>query len=291
MPYICDDCPRRCHAERGVQGAGFCRMGEAPVLARAALHFDEEPVISGTRGAGTVFFSGCSLQCCFCQNEPISHGRFGKEITLQRLREIYFELIAQGAANIDLVNPTHYARAVLASLKEPLPVPVVWNSGGYDRVETLRWFEGKVQIWLPDLKYVSPKLSARYSGAPDYFEVASRALKEMYRQAGPVVIGEDGLMRSGLLVRHLILPGCVEDSKAVLRWIAEELPGAWVSLMAQYLPFGRALHIPELDRAITPEEYEQVYEELDRLGLEDGFVQELSSSDEKYIPSFDLSGV
>ncbi|MBE5807365.1 MAG: radical SAM protein [Clostridiales bacterium] len=291
MEYICNDCPRRCNAVRGETGNGWCRMGAEPVLARAALHFDEEPVISGTSGSGAVFFSGCALGCRFCQNYDISHNGTGKRITVQRLREIYAELIRQGAHNINLVSPTHFSHAVLESLEGGLPVPVVWNTGGYECVETIRRFVGKVDIYMPDLKYVSSDLSRRWSMAPDYFEHASRAIKEMLRQTGPVKLDEEGLMLSGVLIRHLILPGCAEDSMRVLDYIAEDLPGAWVSLMAQYLPFGEAVDIPGMDRQITQEEYDRVFEHMMELGLNDGFVQELSSSDEKYIPSFDMTGV
>ena len=289
--YICSDCPRRCGARRGETGNGFCGMGADPVLARAALHFDEEPVISGTRGAGTVFFSGCSLKCVFCQNYEISHGGFGKRVNVDRLCKIYFELIDQGAQNIDLVNPTHFTRAILESLKGGLPVPVVWNSGGYDTVETIRALDGRVQVYLPDLKYMRARSSGRYSGAADYFQSASAAIQEMLKQVGPVVLDESGAIQSGVIVRHLILPGCADESMAILDWIAENLPGAWVSLMAQYLPFGEVEGVDELNRRLTQEEYDRVCDHLLELGLEDGFVQELSSSDEKYIPKFDLTGV
>ena len=191
---ICRQCPRDCGAVRTeTEGWGLCRMPEAPVVARAALHMWEEPPISGTRGAGTVFISGCSLGCVFCQNDEISHQDFGKPITVERLREIFFELIEQGAHNIDLVDPTHYAHAVAQALAEPLPVPVVWNSGGYDKVETLRALEGKIQIYLPDYKYRTADYAARYSGASDYPEAAEAAILEMYRQTGPCVY-EDGLL-------------------------------------------------------------------------------------------------
>ena len=290
-PYTCDDCPRRCHALRGETGGGICRMGAEPVLARAALHFDEEPVISGTRGSGAVFFSGCALRCRFCQNYSISHEGYGKKVSVERLREIYFELIDQGANNINLVNPTHFTEAILQSLEGGLPVPVVWNTGGYERVETLKRLEGRVQVYLPDLKYVYPERAKRYSAAADYFEYAGPALREMLRQTGPVELDDEGLIRRGVIVRHLILPGCAEESMAALDWIAENLPGAWISLMAQYLPFGRVEGVDQLDRRLTQEEYDRVVDHLMDLGLEDGFVQELSSSDEKYIPRFDLTGV
>ena len=266
-------------------------MGADPVIARAAPHYDEEPVISGTRGSGAIFFSGCALRCRFCQNWPISHGNFGQKVSVKRLREIYFELIDQGVHNINLVNPTHFAQSILKSLAEPLPVPVVWNSGGYEKVETLRRFEGKVQVYLPDLKYIQADSARKYSAAGDYFDFAGPALKEMLRQTGPVELDGDGIIRRGTLVRHLILPGRADESMAILDWIAENLPGAWVSLMAQYLPFGQVEGLDELNRRLYPEEYEAVVDHLMDLGLEDGFVQELSSSDEKYIPSFDLTGV
>lgn len=291
MDYICSDCPRQCGAVRGETGRGFCKMGANPVLARAALHFDEEPVISGQRGSGTVFFSGCALRCRFCQNFEISHHNFGREVTPRRLREIYFELIDQGAQNINLVNPTHFVPAILESLEGGLPVPVVWNTGGYERVETLKRLEGRVQVYLPDLKYIRAESARRYSAAPDYFHYAAAALREMLRQTGPVRLDQDGRIVSGVIVRHLILPGCADESIEILDWIAENMPGAWVSLMAQYLPFGNVAGVDALDRRLTQEEYDRVCDHLLALGLEDGFVQELSSSDEKYIPAFDLTGV
>lgn len=280
-----------CFARRDENGGGFCGMGADPVIARAALHFDEEPVISGTRGAGTVFFSGCSLRCIFCQNYALSHGGFGKRVSVERLREIYFELIEQGAQNIDLVNPTHFTGAILESLKGGLPVPVVWNSGGYERVETIQKLDGFVQVYLPDLKYMSSGSSKKYSHAADYFSVSSKAIREMLRQVGPVVLDKNGAIQSGVIVRHLILPGCAEESVQILDWIQENLPGAWVSLMAQYVPFGDVAGVDALNRRLTQEEYDRVCDHLMEIGLEDGFVQELSSSDEKYIPKFDLTGV
>ena len=290
-PYVCNDCPRQCSAARGETGRGFCRMGMDPMIARAALHFDEEPVISGSRGSGAVFFSGCALRCRFCQNYGISHEGFGRKVSMERLKEIYRELIGQGAHNINLVNPTHFTAAILESLEDSLPVPVVWNTGGYERVETLRRLKRKVQVYLPDLKYIFPDAAKRYSGAPDYFEYAGPALKEMLRQTGPVELDDDGIILRGTIVRHLILPGRAEESLRILDWIAENLPGAWVSLMAQYLPFGNVQGVDALDRRLTQEEYDRVVNHLLELGLEDGFVQELSSADEKYIPSFDLTGV
>lgn len=290
-PYICNTCPRECGVLRGETGSGVCRMGANPVIARAAPHYDEEPVISGTRGSGAVFFSGCALRCRFCQNYPISHGGFGREISVDRLRKIYFELIDQGVHNINLVNPTHFTEAILESLSGGLPVPVVWNTGGYEKVDTIRRLEGKVQVYLPDLKYMNPESARKYSAAKDYFDYAGPAIREMLRQTGPVELDDDGIIRRGVIVRHLILPGCVEESMRILDWIADNLHGAWVSLMAQYLPFGNVEGLDQLNRRLTQEEYDQVVDHLMALGLEDGFVQELSSSDEKYIPAFDLTGI
>ena len=289
--FVCNLCPRNCGVTRGETGNGWCGMGALPRIARAAPHYDEEPVISGERGAGAVFFSGCSLKCCFCQNFDLSHKGWGETESVERLREIYFELIAQGVHNINLVNPTHYAEAVYQSLEGGLPVPVVWNTGGYEKVETLRRLEGKVQVYLPDLKYIDEYSARKYSAAGNYFEYAGPALKEMLRQTGPVRLNEDGIIQSGVVVRHLILPGRAEESMRILDWIAENLPGAWIRLMAQYLPFGNVQGLDQLDRRLTEEEYESVVDHLMDLGLEDGFVQELSSSDEKYIPSFDLTGI
>ena len=291
MEYLCNNCPRMCNVMRRETDAGVCRMGADAVVARAALHFDEEPIVSGTRGSGAVFFSGCALRCRFCQNYPISHEGFGRRVSVDGLKHIYANLIAQGAHNINLVNPTHFVEPILASLEGGLPVPVVWNSGGYERVETIRRLEGRVRVFLPDLKYRFDDAAARYSGARDYFQCASAAIREMLRLAGPVRLDAEGIIQSGVVVRHLILPGRVEESKAVLDWIAAELPGAWVSLMAQYVPMGNVRGVDELERRLTQGEYDAVVEHLFDLGLEEGFVQELSSAEEKYIPAFDLTGV
>ncbi len=286
----CNLCPRRCDADRA-ERRGVCGVGENPVVARIAPHYDEEPSISGTGGSGAVFFSGCPLGCAFCQNSEISCGGFGREITVPALRRAFDRLIEAGCHNINLVNPTHFTPAILSALEAPLPVPVVWNSSGYELPETLKALEGRVTVFLPDLKYVDSALSARYSGAPDYFERASKALLEMHRQVGAPQLNEDGLITRGLIVRHLILPGCAEDSMRVLDWIKANLPGAWVSLMAQYTPAGRAREYPEIDRRLRKREYERVVNHLIRLGLDEGYVQELSSADERYVPAFDLTGV
>ena len=290
---ICNLCPRRCGALRtGTEGHGRCRMPEAPVVARAALHQWEEPPISGTRGAGTVFFSGCSLGCVFCQNDSISQGDFGREIPVERLREIFRELAAQGAHNIDLVNPTHYAHAIAQALEAPLPVPVVWNSGGYDRVETLRALEGKIDIYLPDYKYPDAAGAKAYAGAADYPEVAQAAIREMVRQTGPCVFDGAGLLRRGVVIRHLLLPGRLAQAKEVMDWVAGTFPPNTVlfSLMSQYTPWGRAKEFPPLDRPLRRSEVRGAEAYFANLGLA-GFTQGVEAVGAEYIPAFDLTGV
>ena len=290
---ICNFCARRCGIDRS-QHAGFCGMTEKIRIARAGLHFWEEPCISGEKGSGTVFFSGCNLRCVYCQNYEISTGGSGQEITLPRLKEIYSELIAQGAHNINLVTPTHYTDAVLASLEEPLPVPVVYNTNGYEDVENLKRLEGKVQIYLPDLKYSDDSLAVRYSNAPGYFAAATRAIREMFRQTGRYRIDEEtGLMERGIIIRHLLLPGQVENTKRVIDWVAETFePGdVLFSLMRQYIPHGKAEDYPELNRKVTDEEYQTVEDHLFDSGIEDGFVQDEDSASKDFIPSFDGTGV
>ena len=290
----CNLCPRQCGAERTeTQGTGYCRMPALPVLARAALHQWEEPPISGTKGSGTVFFSGCSLGCVFCQNEEISHRDFGKPVSVERLGEICEGLIGQGAHNINFVNPTHYAH-VVRELKEthPLSVPVVWNSGGYDRLETLKAMEGAVDIYLPDLKYLDHAPAQRYSAAPDYPEVAVAAIREMVRQTGPCQFDEAGLLKKGVIIRHLVLPGQLEGAKTVMDWIAREFePGTVLfSLMSQYTPWGRAAEFPEINRKLRKSEMRIAREYMENLGL-DGFTQDGESAQREYTPAFDLTGI
>ena len=273
---ICQLCPRRCGALRTeTEGKGYCRMPALPVLARAALHQWEEPPISGTRGSGTIFFSGCPLGCVFCQNEEISHRDVGKPVTVQRLRQICMELVDQGAHNINFVTPTHYSHILAQVLDAPLPVPVVFNSGGYDSVSTLESLEGKIDIYLPDLKYMDGAPAGRYSAAPDYPAVAAAAIREMVRQVGPCVFDENGLLKKGVIIRHLVLPGQAEGAKQVMDWVAREFPKGTVlfSLMSQYTPYGRADQFPEIDRKLRRGEIRAVQDYMDALGL-DGFTQE-----------------
>lgn len=290
---ICNLCPRKCGALRTeAEGRGVCGMPAAPVLARAALHRWEEPPISGTRGSGAIFFSGCSLRCVFCQNEPISRDGFGKPVTVARLREICGELIAQGAHNINLVNPTHYAHVIGELLEEPLSVPVVWNTGGYESVTTLQQLQGKVDIYLPDLKYVDSAPAAKYSKAPDYPEVAKAAIMEMVRQTGPCQFDGEGILQKGVIIRHLVLPGQVEAAKRVMDWVKESFaPGeVLLSLMSQYIPCGHAGEFKEINRPLRRGEAKKAEEYMGYLGLE-GFTQERSAASTQYIPDFDLTGV
>ena len=292
---ICRLCPRSCGALRTPdQGNGLCRMPEGPILARAALHMWEEPPISGTRGSGTIFFSGCSLGCVFCQNEKISHQDFGKTVSLERLAEICDELIAQGAHNINFVNPTHYAHVLKALLeRHPLPVPVVYNTGGYDKMDTLKSLEGLVNIYLPDLKYLDSDTARRYSGAADYPAVVTAAIREMVRQTGPCQFDEAGLLTRGVIIRHLILPGQLPQAKAVMDWVAREFaPGTVLfSLMSQYTPWGDLeSRFPEINRRLRPGEMRAAQEYMGNLGLA-GFTQERTSAKEEYTPPFDLTGL
>ena len=289
---ICDLCPRNCGAERTeTQPGGVCGQPALPVAARAMLHRWEEPCLVGEHGAGAVFFSGCNLRCSFCQNKPISRGGRGKPLTVPRLREIFRQLIDQGAACLDLVTPTHFTDAILEALgDEPWPVPVVWNCGGYEKPETLRRLEGKVQVYLPDLKYALPEPARACSAAADYFDWASAAIREMFRQTGPYRM-ENGQLRSGVLIRHLVLPGELENTRRVIDWVAATFrPGdVLFSLMSQYTPQPGA--VGKLARKVTAAEYRSALQYLENCGITDGYTQERTSAREEYTPDFDLTGL
>lgn len=286
----CNLCPRKCNTDRN-EKKGVCGVGNTLKIARAAPHFWEEPCISGYGGSGTVFFSGCNLKCVFCQNHEISSGCYGKEITVSRLKEIYAELIDSGVHNINLVTPSHYAHKILESLDEPLPVPVVWNSGGYDSTETLRQLDGKVSIYLPDLKYMSEDTAKKYSLAPDYPAVATKALIEMYRQVGPVKLDNDGIMEKGMIIRHLMLPGEAENTLDVIDFVSSQFGDNVIfSLMSQFTPT-HGCTIPELSRTISEEEYNRAVDYMYLCGMENAYIQDFSSAKKEYTPPFDLSGV
>lgn len=286
----CTLCPRQCGVDRTAGQLGFCRMPGQIQAARAMLHYGEEPPISGAFGTGAVFFSGCTLRCVYCQNREISEGGKGKPLDSGRLRAILERLIDEGAQSIDLVTPTQFLPDILPALTPKLPVPVVYNCGGYERVETLRLLEGLVDVYLPDLKYADNTLAARLSRAPDYFETATAALREMYRQVGAAVL-EDGQLTRGLLVRHLVLPGHLDNSLRVIEWLAEAFPkgDVLVSLMSQYVPMGE--QEPPLDRRLTAEEYAGAVSWLELCGLKNGYVQDAAAATTEYLPVFDFEGI
>lgn len=288
----CTLCPRRCGVDRTRGQLGFCKMPGQVHAARAGVHYWEEPVISGSFGSGAVFFSGCTLKCAFCQNYDISQENFGKPMTSAELRAAFERLIDEGVQNINLVTPTHFLPDILPALEPKLPVPVVYNCGGYESVETLRQLEGKIDVYLPDFKYSDNALAKKLSSAPDYFETASAAILEMYRQVGKPVL-EDDEMKRGVLVRHLVLPGCVDNSLGVLDWVTEHFRSGDIlfSLMSQYVPMGRAAEMPPFDRRITELEYDSVLSYMMLLGIEDGYTQDFSSAERGYTPSFDLTGL
>ena len=291
---ICSLCPRRCKAIRDEShGEGRCGMPSLPVCARAALHRWEEPCLTGSVGAGTVFFSGCTLGCVFCQNGPISRANYGRTISEAELYAAFERLKEQGAACIELVTPSQFSHVLARVLARPVPggLPVVWNSGGYERVETLRALKGKVDVYLPDLKYVTPALAERYSGAADYPDAAKAAITEMYRQRGPA-LWSDGLLKSGVLIRHLVLPGQVAEARRVMDWVASAFPPGAVlfSLLAQYTPVGSLDSFPELCRPLRPSELRAAREYMENLGLA-GYAQELDSVGAEFIPVFDLTGL
>lgn len=288
----CTLCPRRCGVDRTRGQLGFCKMPGQIHAARAGVHYWEEPVISGSFGSGAVFFSGCTLKCAFCQNYDISQENFGKPMTSAELRAAFERLLDEGVQNINLVTPTHFLPDILPALEPKLPVPVVYNCGGYESVETLRQLEGKIDVYLPDFKYSDNALAKKLSSAPDYFETASAAILEMYRQVGKPVL-EDDEMKRGVLVRHLVLPGCVDNSLGVLDWVAEHFRSGDIlfSLMSQYVPMGRAVEMPPFDRRITELEYDSVLSYMMLLGIEDGYTQDFSSAERGYTPSFDLTGL
>lgn len=288
----CNMCPRKCNVDRDSK-AGFCGMKNTIKIARAGLHFWEEPCISGTNGSGTVFFSGCPLKCVYCQNEEISSGGFGKEISVNRLAEIFRELEEKGAHNINLVTPTHYSEQICKAFELYKPnIPVVYNCSGYESIETLDKLKDIVDIYLTDLKYFDSEVSKKYSKAEDYFEVASAAVKKMTLQQPENIFDENGIMQKGVIIRHLVLPLNTMQTKKILEWIKENLPdNVIISLMSQYVPTAKSAEFKEINRRLTTREYEKVLDYFEELGFENGFMQELSSSKKDFIPPFNLEGV
>ena len=292
----CELCPRKCGANRLAGKNGFCGGGKEVKVARAALHFWEEPCISGEEGSGTVFFSGCTMRCVFCQNREISRGEAGKLISIERLAEIFLELQKKGANNINLVTPMHYAPQITAALdiarKNGLSLPIVWNTGGWELPESVEAVKNYSDIWLTDFKYYDNSLAENFSNAKNYFENASASLKKMLEQTGEPVFDNDGMMKKGIIVRHLVLPGHTDDSKKVLRWLWENFGDKiWISIMNQYTPLCSEEKFPELSRKVTDEEYDEVVDFAVSLGIENAFVQDGEAVSESFIPPFDLEGV
>lgn len=293
MEKACSICPRNCSALRGENGGGHCMSPALPRVARAAPHYGEEPCIGGPRGTGAVFFTGCNLRCVFCQNREISRGGPGRTLTVPQLKELFLRLRDRGVSSLDLVTGTHYTPWIAEALSGlELDIPVVWNSSGYESVESLRQLEGLVQVYMPDFKYWKGDIARRYSAAEDYPAVAKAAIKEMYRQVGPYELDGEGLMKRGVLIRHLILPGQDLNAMDVMDFAAEEFPAGSVmfSLMSQYTPMPGLDKFPELQSPIEPELNERLISYMRRLGLE-GYWQETGSATEEMIPDFDLTGL
>lgn len=292
----CMLCPRDCHVDRTNSKKGYCGETNELVVARASLHMWEEPCISGTKGSGTVFFSGCSLGCIFCQNHNISKGKVGKTITTERLAEIFIELQNKGAHNINLVTPGHYIPHIIEAVKlskiHGLNIPIVYNTSGYEKVETLKLLEGIVDIYLPDLKYMDENVAQKYSNCKDYFYYTSAAIKEMSRQAGEAEFNSDGMMTKGVIVRHMMLPGYLEDSKNIVKYLYDTYGNKiYISIMNQYTPLPHVAKYPEINRKVTDEEYEKLIDYAVNIGVENGFIQEGETQLESFIPEFNEEGV
>lgn len=293
----CNLCPRKCNIDRRAGNIGFCGVPSDKIIAaRAALHMWEEPCISGEEGSGTVFFSGCTLRCVYCQNYDIARAATGREITKERLADIFLELQEKGANNINLVTPTHYTAEIIWSVKKArgngLRLPIVYNCSGYEKVETLRKLEGIVDIYLTDFKYMDKGMAAKYSKAADYPEVAKEALKEMFRQQPEAEFDERGMMKRGIIVRHLLLPGYLDNAKAVVKYVYETYGDkVFLSLMNQYTPLPQVAAFSEINRKVTEEEYEELVDYAIETGVESGFVQEGETAEESFIPAFDCEGI
>ena len=290
----CEICPHKCKIDRTKNQVGRCKSKDTVKLALASIHNFEEPCISGGNGSGTVFFSNCNLSCEFCQNYEISQQGLGKEISIERLAEIFIEQQLRGADNINLVSPTSYAMQIIEAIKiaknNGLKIPIIYNTNGYENVETLKLLEGYIDVYLPDLKYAENDLAKKYSKIENYFEIATFAIKEMYRQAGENEYDENGIIKKGIIIRHLILPNHTENSKKVLKWIAENMPkNITVSVMAQYFPTYKAKEIKDINRKITKYEYQKIENYLYSLDLENGYIQEMGNNEEIYVPKWKIN--
>ena len=287
----CHICPHNCGVSRIGGEVGRCKATDKVKVALASLHNFEEPCISGKNGSGTVFFSNCNLSCVFCQNYEISQQGLGKEISVQELADIFIDQQNKNAENINLVTPTMYIYQIIEAIKiareNGLSIPIVYNSNGYENVETIKALDGYIDIYLPDLKCFDDELALKYSGIKNYFENASKAIQEMYKQVGTPVLDENGMMKKGLMIRHLVLPNHIQNSKDVLKWINDNMDNnIYVSVMAQYFPTNKAKEFPEINRKLTQEEYNEIEQYLYSLNLENGYIQELGEHEEEYVPNF-----
>lgn len=287
----CEVCPHRCKIDRTKNQIGRCKSKDTVKVAISSIHKFEEPCISGRNGSGTVFFSNCNLSCEFCQNYEISQQGLGKEISVERLAEIFIEQQLRGADNINLVSPTSYAVQIIEAIKiaksKGLKIPIIYNTNGYENVETIKLLNGYIDVYLPDLKYAEDDLAKKYSKIDNYFEIATRAIKEMYNQVGENEYDENGIIKKGIIIRHLILPNHTENSKNVLKWINENMPkNITVSVMAQYFPTYNAVNIKDINRKITKYEYQKIENYLYSLDLENGYIQEMGNNEEIYVPKW-----
>ena len=292
---VCNICPRNCNVARS-EKTGFCSMTDTVKISRAALHMWEEPCVSGENGSGTVFFSGCNMKCVFCQNKDISTGGFGKEITVERLSDIFLELQGKGALNINLVTPTHYTLQIIDAVKmaraKGLKLPIVYNTSSYEKVETIKMLEDIVDVWLPDFKYMDNAVAQKYSKAADYVNCATAAIDEMVRQQPECVFDDDGIIQKGVIVRHLVLPGQVQGAKDAVEYLFNRYgDNIFISIMSQYTPCTDLSAYPEINRKLTQQEYDDVVDYAVEIGVENGFLQEGESASESFIPPFDLEGV
>lgn len=290
----CTLCPHNCKVNRLEGKKGRCKCDNTLKIALASLHMFEEPCISGANGSGTVFFTNCNLNCIYCQNYEISQGGKGKEITIQTLADIFIKQQEKGAHNINLVTPTMYVYQIIEAIKiarkNGLKIPIIYNSNGYENIETIKMLNGYIDVYLPDLKYYTNELSKKYSNVDNYFEIATNAIKEMYSQVGNAIFDDNGIIQKGVIIRHLVLPNHIQNTKNILKWINENMPkDIYVSVMAQYFPTYKAKNDSLINRKLNKKEYKEVFNYLYSLDLQNGYIQELGSHEEEYVPDFNLS--
>ncbi len=292
----CNVCPRNCKVNRLKGEIGFCKCDDKIKLALVSIHKFEEPCISGKNGSGTIFFSNCNLRCIYCQNYEISQEGVGKEVSIQRLAEIFIEQQNRNVNNINLVTPTMYIYQIIEAIKiakeNGLKIPIIYNSNGYENIETIKALDGYIDVYLPDLKYFYDEIAIKYSSAPNYFDIATKAIQEMYRQVGKVELDQNGIIKKGVIIRHLILPNHIQNSKNILKWIKDDMPnGVFVSIMAQYFPTYKAKEDNFLNRKVSRKEYNEIQNYIYKIGLENGYIQDLEDCEEGYVPNFNLENV